>query len=350
MDGPSGTGQGEDVLASVYAWVVAERRRDDADVPRMAAELGHSVADCERALAYLEERHVLIRDGASIRAASPDVAVAALVGPRESAHRQAELDLLDDRARTDRLRARLAALAPAYSELARAGGSPGVDVIEDMHAVRALIADVTTTCETEILACQPGGGRPPRALAEALPRDLELLRRGVALRSLYQHTARFHVPTQDYAEAVLAEGSQIRTVAEIPGQMIVVDARTAFLPHVHHEFGAIVVREPSVLAYLCAAFEQSWNLGTPYQTGPSAARMAVTEIKSSILTLMANGLKDDVIAKRMGLSVRACRGHVAELMETFGARSRFQAGVIAARLGLLEPKGVGGTPETGPEA
>ena len=113
-----------------------------------------------------------------------------------------------------------------------------------------------------------------------------------------------------------------------------------------HQFGAIVVGEPSILAYLCSAFEQSWNLGTPYQTGPSAARMAVTEIKSAILTLMANGLKDDVIAKRMGLSVRACRGHIAELMETFGARSRFQAGVIAAGLGLLEPKGAGGTPET----
>ncbi|MEZ0114722.1 DNA-binding CsgD family transcriptional regulator/DNA-binding Lrp family transcriptional regulator [Catenulispora sp. EB89] len=349
MDGPSGTGPGEDALAAVYAWVVAERRPADGDLPRMAADLGHSEAECRRAVAILEERHVLIRDGGTVAAASPDVAIAALVGPRESAHRQAESELLAERDRTDRLRARLAALAPVYSTLVREGGSPGVDVIEDMHAVRALISDLTATCESEIMACQPGGGRPPRALADALPRDLALLRRGIVLRSLYQHTARFHVPTQDYAEAVLAEGSQIRTVAEIPGQMIIVDQRTAFLPHVHHEFGAIVVREPSILAYLCAAFEQSWNLGTPFQTGPSAARMAVTEIKSSILTLMANGLKDDVIAKRMGLSVRACRGHIAELMETFGARSRFQAGVIAAGLGLLDAKGVDGTPETGAE-
>ncbi|MEY9863150.1 DNA-binding CsgD family transcriptional regulator [Catenulispora sp. GAS73] len=347
MDGPSGTGPGEDVLAAVYAWVVAERRPADGDLPRMAADLGHGEAECRRAVAILEERHVLIRDGATVAAASPDVAIAALVGPRESAHRQAESELLAERGRTDRLRARLAALAPVYSTIVREGASPGVDVIDDMHAVRALISDLTATCESEIMACQPGGGRPPRALEDALPRDLALLRRGIVLRSLYQHTARFHVPTQDYAEAVLAEGSQIRTVAEIPGQMIIMDQRTAFLPHVHHEFGAIVVREPSILAYLCAAFEQSWNLGTPFQTGPSAARMAVTEIKSSILTLMANGLKDDVIAKRMGLSVRACRGHIAELMETFGARSRFQAGVIAAGLGLLDAKGVGGTPETG---
>ena len=156
-----------------------------------------------------------------------------------------------------------------------------------------------------------------------------------------------YLPNIEADSAVLAEGSQIRIVAEIPGRMIVIDRRTAFLPHVRHEFGAIVVREPSILAYLCAAFEQSWNLGTPYQTGPSAARTAVAEIRSAILTLLADGLKDDVIAKRMGLSVRACRGHIAELMETFGARIRFQTGVIAAGLGLLDAKGVDGTPETG---
>ncbi|MBC3840413.1 response regulator transcription factor [Streptacidiphilus sp. 4-A2] len=61
-------------------------------------------------------------------------------------------------------------------------------------------------------------------------------------------------------------------------------------------------------------------------------------MKSAILTLMANGLKDEVIAKRMSLSVRACRGHIAGLLEMLNARSRFQAGVIAARTGLLEPK------------
>lgn len=347
MDGPSAAGQGEDVLAAVYAWVLGECRPTDADLPRMAADLGYSRAECAQVVEVLLARHILVRDGAAFCAASPDVAIAAMVGPRESAHRQAELDLLAERARTDRLRARLAALAPVYSDLARDRGLPGVDVIEDMHAVRALIGGLSATCEHEIMACQPGGGRPPAALADALPRDLELLRRGIVLRSLYQHSARFHVPTQDYAEAVLAAGSQIRTVAEIPGQMIVIDSTTAFLPHVRHEFGAIVVREPSILAYLCSAFEQSWNLGRPYQTGPSAARTAVTEIRSSILTLLANGLKDDVIAKRMGLSVRACRGHIAELMETFGARSRFQAGVIAAGLGLLEAQGTAEAPETG---
>jgi hypothetical protein len=332
-----GTGHDDEILATVYAWVVAERRLTGDGLPAMAREIGREEGSCQEAVDVLVARHVLVDGPAGLVAASPDIAVAALVGPRENAHRQAELELMAERGRTAQLRTRIAALAPVYSEQLRGKTPAGVDTVEDMHAVRALITDLTSTCESEIMACQPGGGRPSAVLAEALPRDLDLLDRGIVLRSLYQHTARFHLPTQAYAEAVLAAGSQIRTVAEIPGRMIIVDRRTAFLPHAEHESGAVIVREPSVLAYLCTAFEQSWNLGTPYQTGPSAAQMAVTEIKSAILMLLANGLKDDLIAKRVGLSVRACRGHIADLMEAFGARSRFQAGVIAARSGVLEP-------------
>lgn len=327
----------DDVLSGVYAWAVAQHGVSQDDIRCIGRELGYEDEVCRRAVAVLVERHVLVPGPDGLVAASPEVAIAALVGPRESAHRQAEADLLDERGRTTRLRARIAALTPVYRDPRHEGAAAGVDVLEDKFAVRALIADLTATCEKEIMACQPGGGRPPAALEDALPRDLGLLGRGITLRSLYQHTARFHAATQVYAEAVLAAGSQIRTLAEVPGQMIILDRRTAFLPHREHRWGAIVVREPSILEYLCSVFDQAWNLGTPYQTGPFAARSAVTEVKAAILTLMANGLKDDVIAKRMGLSVRACRGHIADLLDTFGARSRFQGGVLAARTGLLEP-------------
>ncbi|MFF7634637.1 hypothetical protein ACFZB9_15980 [Kitasatospora sp. NPDC008050] len=42
-----------------------------------------------------------------------------------------------------------------------------------------------------------------------------------------------------------------------------------------------------------------------------------------------------MIAERAGLSVRSCRRHIAELMDRLGARSRFQAGVIAVQRGLI---------------
>ncbi|WP_327064452.1 LuxR C-terminal-related transcriptional regulator [Kitasatospora sp. NBC_01250] len=327
----------EDVVSDVYAWVVAQRRPSEQDLTRVGREVGCGDEAARAAVAALVERHVLVVGAQGVVAASPEVAIAALVGPRESAHRRAEADLAAERERTVRLRSRLAALKPTYADPLHLERSGGVDVLTDMFAVRALIADLTATCEREIMACQPGGGRPPAALAEALPRDLELLDRGIVLRSLYQHTARFHPATQAYAEEALAAGSQIRTVAEIPGRMIILDRQIAFLPHRDHPAGAIVVREPSILDYLCSAFEQAWSLGSPYRIGPSATRTAATEIRAAILTLMANGLKDEAIAKRLGLSVRACRRHISELLDALDADSRFQAGAIAARSGLLEP-------------
>ncbi len=50
--------------------------------------------------------------------------------------------------------------------------------------------------------------------------------------------------------------------------------------------------------------------------------------------MLAEGAKDEVIARRLGVSLRTCRRHIAEILETLQADSRFQAGVLAERAGL----------------
>ncbi|MCZ0982437.1 hypothetical protein O1L60_35735 [Streptomyces diastatochromogenes] len=54
--------------------------------------------------------------------------------------------------------------------------------------------------------------------------------------------------------------------------------------------------------------------------------------------LLAEGAKDEVIARRMGMSLRTCRRHIADLLEELGAESRFQGGVLAERAGLTCPE------------
>ncbi|MFJ9712968.1 hypothetical protein [Streptomyces sp. NPDC101234] len=53
----------------------------------------------------------------------------------------------------------------------------------------------------------------------------------------------------------------------------------------------------------------------------------------SLLALMAAGLKDEAIARRLGWSPRAMRRRVSALLTRLGATNRFQAGAIAARRG-----------------
>jgi DNA-binding NarL/FixJ family response regulator len=51
---------------------------------------------------------------------------------------------------------------------------------------------------------------------------------------------------------------------------------------------------------------------------------------------MAQGFTDEAVARKLGMSVRTCRRHIAALMGSLDAVSRFQAGVRAANTTLIE--------------
>ncbi|MCM4081122.1 helix-turn-helix domain-containing protein [Paractinoplanes hotanensis] len=61
-----------------------------------------------------------------------------------------------------------------------------------------------------------------------------------------------------------------------------------------------------------------------------------------MLGLLATGLTDESVAARLGVSERTVRRTMAAVMARLGARSRFQAGLIAARQGLTPPATVCG--------
>ena len=56
-----------------------------------------------------------------------------------------------------------------------------------------------------------------------------------------------------------------------------------------------------------------------------------------MLAMLAAGLKDEAIARYLGVSLRTVRRRVATLMEELGAHTRFQLGSAAERRGLLRP-------------
>jgi len=69
--------------------------------------------------------------------------------------------------------------------------------------------------------------------------------------------------------------------------------------------------------------------------GPRPAAEGVNrQLHRRILQLLAGGAKDETIARMLGMSVRTCRRHIAEIMAKLDAVSRFQAGANAVRFGL----------------
>ncbi|MGW1772878.1 LuxR C-terminal-related transcriptional regulator [Streptomyces sp. NPDC002104] len=259
-------------------------------------------------------------------AVSPRAAVARTLAPLALQVRETHDEM-------DRLRVRLEELLPAYeagTDRRDRGGANALELVTDPAALQDLIGELVASAESEVLTCHPGGGRSTATLEGAVVRDEAMLARGVKMRTLYQHTARYSRPTAAYVERVTALGSQVRTVGDGLMRMILVDRHTGLM-EVHDDIkAALVVREPNVVHFMVQAFERCWSEAEPFSTtiGPEQARSISDELRQTIVRLLAEGLEDKVIARRLGMSERTCQRHIAEIMRAVGAKSRFQAGFL----------------------
>jgi len=329
----------QEIDLTAYAWVLANRSAEPA---RLARALGRPPEEAAAAVRRLVATH-LVRldpdDPAAGYALAPETATARLTA-------QAEAEIRERRDRIDRVREQLDRFVAPYQRVRGAPGA-GFEVLAGLEEVRALLTRYSARCAGEMISSQPGGGaRNPEAMQEAIGRDRAMLERGVRIRTLYHHTARFNGPSQAYVAAASALGAEYRTAHELFGRLIVFDRSVAFVPLQDDSWGAVVVREPHTVGFLCDIFEQAWDRATPFADAASQGLERVSrEIQDTILRLLAAGLKDETIARRLGMSLRTARRHIADLMEQLGATSRFQAGVAAAAAGLLDS---GPAPEATP--
>ena len=69
--------------------------------------------------------------------------------------------------------------------------------------------------------------------------------------------------------------------------------------------------------------------------GPTEPGDRLTPTQQSVLELMAQGLQDDAIARRAGISTTTVRRHISAIMHRLGVSSRFAAGAAAQRQGWI---------------
>jgi predicted DNA-binding transcriptional regulator len=330
--------EAEDI--QVYEWAVSK----EGLVPAEAAiGLGLPAERVAAAVRALEAAHLLRPlPGASAVHASADADAAAespeAAGPTAWEPLDPQSASAEVAAAESGLRRRLADIFTLWDTMDSLGAifaaaSPGnqrsapLQVIESLQGVLALIEVASLSCRFEVITAQPGGGRPAEELEQAIDRDLAMVARGVRMRTLYQHASRYHAPTQVYVERLSAIGSQVRTLTELPGRMIAFDRQVVLLPHATVRGGAVAIRDPSTVTFLCDAFERAWNTATPFSAPPAVSQVQAS-LKRSILHMLSEGMRDEGIARRLGISLRTCRKYIAEIFEDLGAESRFQAGYL----------------------
>ncbi|HET6694733.1 MAG TPA: helix-turn-helix transcriptional regulator [Pedococcus sp.] len=272
---------------------------------------------------------VRLHEGGHLEVLPPDIALPALAAA------------LERQARSTRSAAH--ELAQVYfqarAQTSRPGGSV-LRVLQSMDELAAATADIISSATSRV-----------RSFRSMSPRTKDLF-----AAPLHSHeapsTGAGGVPlemTTTYDNAVLGlegalsvlearerGGERFRFISNVPFSAVIVDDTAAVVDTTFFEEsgnGSALVRSRPMVRAIGALADLFWDLGSPLPR-TSSARAAESR-DQTILALLAAGAPDATIARQTGISQRTVERRVRALMDQLGAGTRFQAGVQAARRGLI---------------
>lgn len=244
--------------------------------------------------------------------------------------------------RASTVASRLDALAWAVPHLVAAATRPAEADVSDTRPIEgelssggnalALIGQMLRTSRGDMLWLRPDAWAMPResAVSQMLA---EAMAGGRKSRAIYPVRALHEAPEALRTRARL--GEQIRVISELPTRMFILGDAHAVLPEPlgYADEPRVHIRQRSVVAALTHWFEQLWSTATPvpaFDTGE-----ARPDLRRFLLEQLVAGAQDEVIARKLGISLRTVRRRIAALMTELGVDTRFQAGVEAVRRGWL---------------
>ncbi len=319
---------GEDVYRAML-------REPGKGVPDLAGSLGWSVERVRTALDTLAQLALVQggdTSGRGMLLVNPSVGLSSRLSQEEVQLAQRAEQIAAGRRAVDEL-------ISAYNEWAHEHRGVDVERLSGLDEVRIRLKELTYDCRSELVGFAPGGPQTDDNRSAARPLDQELMARGVHMRTVYLHSARSDAATVAHLDWLTGLGARIRTAATLPMRMIIFDRRTAMVPINPEDSaqGALALHGRGLVEALYALFEQIWQTAAPHGaalgTDPATG---LTSQARAVLSLLAQGNTDEAVARKLGISVRTSRRITAELMAQLGARSRFQAGVIAGEQGWLQ--------------
>jgi DNA-binding CsgD family transcriptional regulator len=181
-------------------------------------------------------------------------------------------------------------------------------------------------------------GRPDSDLSRFI--HGEVLERGHNLRLLLSQPASLKPGFRSRMARLMAEGTRIRLssgplpdLALVATDLAVVDTRAG-----SEQSRILVVRREATNAlhqFQQPLWDHAAELLQPRQA--TAESVQLDPILSKVLQMLGSGTKDDTAARQLDVSVRTYRRHVAAILKSLGVSTRFEAGLRAAELGVLNP-------------
>jgi len=169
---------------------------------------------------------------------------------------------------------------------------------------------------------------------------IELLRSGRKWRDIYDAEAIHAEGMLRHLREVGAAGEASRTLPKVPLKLVIGDDDVALLAIEDDSARAlhtVRIGRSGLLRDVIEVFETLWSLATPIpdRAFPNRSPGDPSRGDCRLLSLLAAGATDDAIARELGISLRTVQRRVRRLEDMLGARTRFQAGIQAARRALI---------------
>ncbi|WP_206505709.1 helix-turn-helix transcriptional regulator [Streptomyces chrestomyceticus] len=185
------------------------------------------------------------------------------------------------------------------------------------------------------------GGPTPSAefLDEMLLRCLGMLSSGVAVRALFLHQQAGDRLVSGHVEELAHAGAQVRVASHLPQRMLIIDWDLALVPvdPENSTQGFWAVHGTELVPALRAAYDHCWMAasaaGAHVAEGASSQRLSAVE--EAVIRMLAEGMKDETIARRVGVSPRTLSRLISTLLDRLGVQTRFQAALELSRRGWL---------------
>ncbi|MET9721793.1 helix-turn-helix transcriptional regulator [Streptomyces zaomyceticus] len=344
-----GIGDGAtEVLLAVYQEL---RRRGVSDFEEVRRDLGLAPDEYERCRGELLALGLIVPTGqahATIAAVQDgswrsDTDTVAAIDPEIALLRLLERE-------RERLREHLAEADEAYSTLEILAGSylraealtraeAHVEALTDYRRIQQAIEDITDVMQESSAALHPGtpGRQNPDRM---LDRDRRQIANGVRVRAIYGRQEATDPEMEKFLGQRAELGVEIRLAPVVPMNLIIADQQFALVPIRPEQpgEGAILARGSALVRPYLSLYEHCWHTATPYgnEGTAEAGGDGLSEQQRAALLMLASGMKDERIARTLGVSLRTVSRMISELMQELGATSRFEAGARAVRLGWLD--------------
>lgn len=138
--------------------------------------------------------------------------------------------------------------------------------------------------------------------------------------------------------ADVKKGEEARVFSALPFKMMIVDRRIGFLSLKTEDPGGpmLLIRSCALLDALCMLFDLTWeraNLISITHSGElnvGTSNGLSNRANEQMIALLAAGMNDKRVAYEMGISIATLNRRLADLIKSWGTRTRFQLGWRAA--------------------